>query len=138
MFKEDKENAINGKQKDSVREGDKCSFQHDVDKRAKPTPKTAPHHESPKPRGRRASRKKSPRGWSPPGKTNRQQCQKFLKGTCTKSPCEDWDPPECQFYKSESGCIFGDMCSFAHRQVDGQPSGYIEKCTTVGLRPLRT
>ena len=25
-------------------------------------------------------------------------------------------------YPSESGCKFGDRCSFAHRQVEGQPS----------------
>ena len=31
------------------------------------------------------------------------------------------DPSECQFYESESGCQFGDKCSFAHRQVEGQP-----------------
>ena len=33
---------------------------------------------------------------------------------------DEWHP-ECQFYKSESGCKFGDKCSFAHRQVEGQP-----------------
>ena len=26
------------------------------------------------------------------------------------------------FYKSESGCRFGEKCSYAHRQVDEQPS----------------
>ena len=46
----------------------------------------------------------------------------FWKSTCTKSPCDCWHPPECQFYESESGCTFGAECSFAHRQVDGQPS----------------
>ena len=30
--------------------------------------------------------------------------------------------PECLFYKSESGCRFGEKCSYAHRQVDEQPS----------------
>ena len=33
-----------------------------------------------------------------------------------------WHPPECLFYKTKSGCRFGDKCSFAHRQVDDQPS----------------
>ena len=36
--------------------------------------------------------------------------------------CDYWHPHECQFHKSESGCEFGDKCSFAHRQVEGQPS----------------
>ena len=37
--------------------GDTCSFRHDEDKRAKPTPKTAPPSEPPTQRGRSASRK---------------------------------------------------------------------------------
>ena len=56
VLKEDKENAINGKQKDSV--PDKCSFRHDEDKRAKPTPKTAPPSEPPTQRGREVRRGK--------------------------------------------------------------------------------
>ena len=31
-----------------------------------------------------------------------------------------WHPPECLFYKNKSGCRFG--CSYAHRQVDEQPT----------------
>ena len=69
----------------------------------KPTPKTAPPSEPPTPRGRRASRKRSLRGRSPSGKTSRQPCKNFLQGTCTKLPCDCWHPPECQFYKSQSG-----------------------------------
>ena len=33
-----------------------------------------------------------------------------------------WHPPECLFYKTKSGCRFGEKCSFAHRQVDELPS----------------
>ena len=102
--------------------GDQCSFRHDEDKRAKPTPKTAPLSDPPTQRGRSASRRRNLRGRSPSGKFDRQPCKNFLKGTCTKLPCDYWHPPECQFYKSESGCKFGEKCSFAHRQVEGQPS----------------
>ena len=35
---------------------------------------------------------------------------------------ERWHPPECLFYKTKSGCLFGEECSYAHRQVDEQPS----------------
>ena len=35
---------------------------------------------------------------------------------------EKWHPPECLFYKTKSGCRFGEKCSFAHRQVDEQPT----------------
>ena len=31
-------------------------------------------------------------------------------------------PPECLFYKSESGCRFGAKCSYARRQIDEQLS----------------
>ena len=30
--------------------------------------------------------------------------------------------PECLFYKTKSGCRFGEKCSFAHRQVVEQPT----------------
>ena len=45
-----------------------------------------------------------------------------MKGICTKLPCDTWHPPECQFYKSESGCGFGNTCSFPHRKVEEQPN----------------
>ena len=52
----------------------------------------------------------------------RWPCKDYLKGTCTNSFCEKWHPPECLFYKTKSGCPFGEKCSYAHRQVDEQPS----------------
>ena len=36
--------------------------------------------------------------------------------------CGKWHPPECLYYKTKSGCRFGEKCSFAHRQVDEQPT----------------
>ena len=36
--------------------------------------------------------------------------------------CEKWHPPGRSFYKTKSGCRFGEKCSYAHRQVDEQPS----------------
>ena len=53
---------------------------------------------------------------------SRWPCKDYLKGTCTNSCCEKWHPPECLFYKSKSGCRFGRKCSYAHRQVDEQPT----------------
>ena len=53
--------------------------------------------------------KKNLRGRSPSGKFGRQPCKNFLKGICTKSPCDYWHPPECQFYK-KMGCKFGNEC----------------------------
>ena len=40
----------------------------------------------------------------------------------TNSFCEKWHPPVCLFYKSENGFRFGEKCSYAHRQVEEQPS----------------
>ena len=48
-------------------------------------------------------------------------CRFYLKGTCTRSRCEYWHPPECQFYKTESGCKAWHKCLFPHYMVDEQP-----------------
>ena len=69
-----------------------------------------------------ASRTRSPRGKSLSGKVARLPCKDYLRGTCKNSFCEKWHPPECLFYKTKSGCRFGEKCSFAHRQVDEQPN----------------
>ena len=71
---------------------------------------------------RNASRTRSPRGRSPSGRMSRWPCKDYLKGTCNNSFCKRWHPPECLFYKTKSGCRFGEKCSFAHRQVDAQPT----------------
>ena len=42
--------------------------------------------------------------------------------SCNNSFCEKWHPPECLFYKTKSGCRFCEKCSYAHRQVDEQPT----------------
>ena len=76
---------------------------------------------------RNASRTRSPRGKRPSGRKFRLPCKDYLKGTCTNSFCEKWHPPECLFYKTENGCRFGEKCSYAHRQVDEQPSKRSEK-----------
>ena len=65
---------------------------------------------------------RSPRGKSPSGRMFRLPCKDYLGGTCNNSLCEKWHPPECVFYKTKSGCLFGEKCSYAHRQVDEQPS----------------
>ena len=53
---------------------------------------------------------------------SRWPCKDYFTGTCTNSFCEKWHPPECLFYKTKSGCRFGEKCSFAHGQVDAQPT----------------
>ena len=71
---------------------------------------------------RKSSRTRSPRGKSPSGRMSRWPCKDYLGGTCNNSFREKWHPPECLFYKTKSGCRFGEKCSFAHRQADEQPT----------------
>ena len=58
---------------------------------------------------------------------SRWPCKDYLRGTCNNSFCEKWHPPECLFYKTKSGCRFGEKCSYAHRQVDEQPGERSQK-----------
>ena len=71
---------------------------------------------------RNASSIRSPRGKSRSGRMSRWPCKDYLRGTCNNSFCEKWHPPECLYYKSKSGCRFGEKCAFAHRQVDEHPT----------------
>ena len=57
----------------------------------------------------------------------RLPCKYYLKESCTTPFCDKWHPPECLFNKSESGCWFGEKCSYAHCQVDEQPSKRYQK-----------
>ena len=102
--------------------GDNCSFRHDMNKRGKVTPSNPSPNSFMQQSERKSSRTRSPRGRSPSGRTSRWPCKDYLRGTCNNSFCEKWHPPECLFYKTKSGCRFGEKCSFAHRQVDEQPT----------------
>ena len=59
---------------------------------------------------------------SPSGRWSRWTCKDYLIGTCNNSFCDRWHPPKYLFYKTKSGCRFGEKCSFAHRQVDERPT----------------
>ena len=102
--------------------GDNCSFRHDINKRGKVTPSNLSPNSFMQQDERKSSRTLSPRGRSPSGRMSRWPCKDYLRGTCNNSFCEKWHPPECWFYKTKSGCRFGEKCSFAHRQVDEQPT----------------
>ena len=102
--------------------GDNCSFRHDINKRRKVTPSNPSPNSFMQQYERKSPRTRSPRGKSLNGRTSRWPCKDYLKGTCNNSFCEKWHPPECLFYKTKSGCRFGEKCSYAHRQVEEQPS----------------
>ena len=102
--------------------GNNCSFRHDMDKRGKSSPSNPSPNSFMRQNERKPSRTPSPRGKSPSGRMSRWPCKDYLRGTCNNSFCEKWHPPECLYYKTKSGCRFGEKCSFAHRQVDEQPT----------------
>ena len=107
--------------------GDNCSFRHDINKRAKMTQPNPSPNSFMQQNERNASRTRCPRGKSTSGRMSRWPCKDYLKGTCTNSFCEKLHPPECLFYMTKSGCRFGEKCSYAHRQVDEQPSKRCQK-----------
>ena len=102
--------------------GNNCSFRHDMDKRGESSPSNQSQNSFMRQSERKPSRTRSPRGKSPSGRMSRWPCKDYLRGTCNDSFCERWHPPECLFYKTKNGCRFGEKCSFAHRQVDAQPT----------------
>ena len=111
------------KEKGQYSKGDQCSFRHESGDRApKPGHNAATPSEPSLPRSRSVSKKRSIQGRSNHGAILRQPCRYSLKCTCTRSPCQNGHPPECQFYKTETGCKAGDRCMFPHHKVDEQPN----------------
>ena len=93
-----------------------------MDKRGKSSPSNPSQNSFMQQSERKPSRTRSPRGKSPSGRMSRWPCKDYLKGTCNNSFCKRWHLPECLFYKNKNGCRFGEKCSFAHSQVDAQPT----------------
>ena len=111
------------KGKGQCSDGEQCSFWHESNDRAqKPEHTAASPSEPSMTRGRSVSKKRSIKGKSNHGAILRQPCRYYLKGTCTRSPCEYWHPPECQFNKNRNGCKTVDKCLFQHHKVDEQPN----------------
>ena len=86
-----------GSQRGQCSKGDNCSIRHDFNKRAKKTQPNLSLSSSTRQNVRSASS----------GKMARLPCKENLKGICTNSFCEKWHPPECLFYKFESGADLG-------------------------------
>ena len=116
--------------------GDNCSFRHDMDKRGKSSPSNPSQNSFMQQSERKPSRTRNPRGKSPSGRMSRWPCKDYLKGTCNNSSCKRWHPPECLFYKNKNGCRFGEKCSFAHRQVDIQPTKWSKSNNDKSAVPL--
>ena len=77
------------KEKGQCSKGDQCSFRHESNDSAhKPEHNAATLSEPSVSRGRSVSRKRSIRGKSNHGAILRRPCRYYLKGACTRSPCE--------------------------------------------------
>ena len=102
--------------------GDNCSFRHDINKRGKMTQSESRHRILSCSRMREKHREpKVPEETVP--------VVECIDGPAMITSKElapihsvKWYPPECFFYKTKSGCRFGEKCSHAHRQVDEQPT----------------
>ena len=124
VYKELLEIVGNGKPTGQCVKGDNCIFRHDINKRGKSyTSRIRLRILS---CSRMSEKHREP---EVPECTESQwenvidgHARITLRGTCNNSFCETWNPPECLFYKSKSGCRFDDKCAFAHRQVDAQPT----------------
>ena len=131
-LKEEKVFDISGKKKGQCSKGDQSSFRHETQDSAQKPEHTAATLSEPAPaRCRSVSRKRSIRGKGRHGSILRHPCRYYLKST-TRTPCEYWHPPECQFYKTKTGFKSGDTCLFPHYEVADQPNkkpkkGYFPK-----------
>ena len=109
---------------------DNCCFRHDTNKHAKSTQPNPSLRSSTQQSVKNASRTRSPRGRSPSGKMARLPCKDYPKGTCTTPFCEKWHPPECLFYKSESGCRFGKSALVHTARLMNNPAKSLKRMVT--------
>ena len=121
-FKEEKVYATSGKKRASVRkETDPVSVTRPKIVLCKQNTAATPSEPTVS-RGRSVSMKRSIHGKSNHGSIVRQPCRYYLRGTCTRTSCEYWHPPECQVYKNETGCKAWGKSLLLHYKVDEQPN----------------
>ena len=58
------------------------------------------------------------------------RAENFLKGTCTKSPCDYWHPPECQFRSQNRDVNSAVSARFPHWKVEEQPNKSRQRVVT--------
>ena len=127
MVLKEEEVFVTSRKNGQCSKGDQCSFRHESNDRAKPTPKAEPPSEpqSSKTRGRSVSRKMPEAEAS-----NRPSCKYFLKGSCTNSPCEislNRDVNSAQSAHSRTVRLKNNQTKSRKKVI------YCEKCATVEL-----
>ena len=149
VLNEDKELAISGKQKVSVRgETDAVSGTRvAIVRNRHPKPLHPPSHQHQEVEMRRG--KRSLRGRSPSGNPTDSRAKNILKGTCTESFCDYWHPPNVKSLSPKRDVSSAQSAHFragrlkdnqakGRRRVVTKCSGYTEKCETVGVVYCRT
>ena len=102
--------------------GDKCSFRHDINKRAKTTQPNPSPSSSTRQNERMHREPEVPEERVPVVECFDCPARITSKELAPIHSVKNGIRPECLFYKSKSGCRFGEKCSYAHRQVEEQPS----------------
>ena len=102
--------------------GDSCSFRHDTKNRAKSTELNSSPRSSTLQSVRNASRTRSPRGRSPSGRMSRLPCKNYLKELAPIHSVKNGISQNACFTSPRMDADLEKKCSFAHRQVDEQPS----------------
>ena len=103
--------------------GNNCSFRHDMNKRGKSSPSNPSQNSFMQQGERKPSRTRSPKVKVPVVECRDGFARITLEELAIgNSFCKRWHPPECLFYKNKNGCRFWEKCSFAHRQVDAEPT----------------
>ena len=101
--------------------GDNCSFRHDMNKRGKSSPSNPSPNSFMRQNERKPSRTRSPRGKSPSGRMSRWPCKDYLRELAITHFVK-MAPSRMLALQDQECCRFGEKCSFAHRQVDEQPT----------------
>ena len=129
--------------------GDKCSFRHGVNERAKTTQPSPSPRFSTQQSVRNASRTRSPRGKSPSGRMFRLPSKAHFKGICTNSFCLKMASSQnaCSTSpKMDAGLVKSALLHSARlmnspakglARMVTKCSGCVEKCTTIGMRISR-
>ena len=122
-LKKSMESGINGKQKDSAQKETRsgsATMKISAEKhynRSLPAPRAQTEND-----GKSTLKGKTLRGRSPSGKRSRRPCKNNTRGKCTTPSCDYRHPPECQDYKTHSGCKFGELCVLTHKEEDSLPN----------------
>ena len=102
--------------------GNNCCLRHDMNKRGKSSPSNPSQNSFMRQNERKPSRTRSPRG-----KSRVVECRDGLARITSEElaithSVKDGILQNACSSKNKNGCRFGEKCSFAHRQVDAQPT----------------